>query len=218
MKRRDFNQALGFGTLLAAGTAAPLAAFAQGGAPVEGKDYVKLQTPAPVSLAPGKKVEVIEFFWYGCPHCFALEPVIEAWAKKLPPDVQFRQVPFTFIGPVEHQKMFYALEELGQREALQRKIFNTMHVDRKRINTEAEITEFVAANGVDKAKFAEAWKSFGVNTKLARGKSLSNAYKIDSVPSIGIHGRYYTAASLAGTNERALQVTDQLIARVRSGG
>lgn len=217
MKRREFTQAIGLGALMAAGTAAPLAR-AQGGAPVEGKDYVKLQTPVPVSLAPGKKVEVVEFFWYGCPHCFALEPVIEAWAKKLPPDVQFRQLPFAFIGPVEHQKLFYALEELGQREALQRKILSAIHVDRKRINTEAEITEFVVANGVDKAKFAEAFKSFGVNSKLGRGKSLSNAYKIDSVPSIGIHGRFYTSASLAGTNERALQVTDQLIQRVRSGG
>jgi thiol:disulfide interchange protein DsbA len=216
MKRREFTRtALGLGAL-GMGSTLPTLALAQG-APVEGKDFVKLQTPAPVSLAPGKKVEVIEFFWYGCPHCYAFEPFIEAWAKKLPADVQFRQVPFAFIGPVEHQKLFYALEEIGQREALQRKVFNAYHVERKKLASESEITEFVAANGVDKAKFTEAYKSFGVNTKLNRGKNLSNAYKIDGVPAMGIQGRFYTSASLAGSHERALQVTDQLIARARQG-
>ncbi len=214
MKRREFNQSLCLAGLALAGFAG--LARAQGGAPVEGKDYAKLQTPAPVGTLPaGKKIEVIEFFWYGCPHCFAIEPVIEAWAKRLPTDVHFRQLPFAFIGPVEHQKLFYALEEMGQRETMQRKLFNAIHVDRKRLNSEAEITAFVAANGVDGAKFAEVYKSFGVNTKVTRGKSVSNAYKIDSVPTIGVHGRYFTSASLAGTNERALQVTDQLIQRAR---
>jgi thiol:disulfide interchange protein DsbA len=126
-------------------------------------------------------------------------------------------VPFAFIGPVEHQKMFYALEELGQREALHRKLFNAIHVQNKRINTEAEITAFVSANGVDGARFTEAFRSFGVNTKLTRGKQLSNAYKIDGVPALGIQGRYYTSATLAGTHERALSVADFLILRARQG-
>lgn len=217
MKRREFTHRLGLAGLALTGLTG--AARAQGGAPVEGKDYAKLQTPAPVGTLPaGKKIEVIEFFWYGCPHCFAFEPVVEAWAKRLPPDVHFRQLPFAFIGPVEHQKLFYALEEIGQREALQRKLFNAIHVERKPLNTEADITKFLVANGVDGAKFTEAYKSFGVSTKLTRGKALSNAYKIDSVPTIGIHGRYFTSASLAGSNERALQVADQLIARTRQTG
>ena len=215
MKRREFSTHLagaGLGLTLAG------RAFAQG-APEEGKHYVRLQTAAPVSLpSPDKKVEVVEFFWYGCSHCFTFEPIIEAWAKRVPPDVAFRQLPFAFIGPVEHQKLFYALEELGQREALQRRIFNAIHVERQRINSEAEITAFVAANGVDAAKFTEAFKSFGVNTKLNRGKQLSNAYKIDGVPAIGVHGRYYTSATLAGSHERALAVANFLIQRVRQGG
>lgn len=214
MKRRDFSLRL-------AGAAAALAlpslpTWAQGG-PVEGKDFVRLQTAAPVSLPEGKKIEVIEFFWYGCPHCFAFEPTVEAWAKRLPADVAFRQMPFGFIGPVEHQKLFYALEEIGQREAMQRKIFNAIHMQNKRINSESDIVAFVTANGVDGAKFAEAWKSFGVNTKLNRGKSLSNAYKIDSVPAIGVHGRFYTSPSLAGGHDRVMQVTDFLIQRARQG-
>ena len=213
MNRRDFSMQLaGAGLGLAtAGTAG-----AQG-TPEEGKHYVRLQTAAQVTLPPQKKVEVIEFFWYGCPHCFAFEPTIEAWSKRLPADVHFRQMPFAFIGPVEHQKLFYALEELGQREGLQRKLFNAIHVESKRLNTEAEITAFVAANGVDGAKFTEAFRSFAVNTKISRGKQVSNAYKIDGVPAIGINGRYFTSITLAGSPEKAIAVTEFLIQRARAG-
>ena len=215
MKRRDFSKQLAGAGL---GLAVAGAARAQG-APVEGKDYVKLQTAAPVTLAtPQKKIDVIEFFWYGCSHCFAFEPVLESWVKRLPADVQFRQVPFALIGPPEHQKMFYALEEIGQREAMHRKLFSAIHVQGKRLNSEADITAFLVANGVDGAKFSEAYKSFAVNTLVSRGKQLSNAYKIDGVPALGVHGRYYTAASLAGTHERAVMVADYLIQRARQPG
>lgn len=213
MKRRDFSTQMAVAGL---GLAWP-AAFAQG-APEEGKHYVRLQTPAPVTLpSPDKKVEVIEFFWYGCPHCFSFEPVVESWVKRLAPDVYFRQLPFAFIGPLEHQKLFYALEEVGQREALQRRIFNAIHTENKRINTEADIMAFVAAAGVDRTKFGDAWKSFGVNTKINRGKQLSNGYKIDGVPAIGIQGRFYTSATLAGSHDRAVAVADFLIQRARQG-
>ncbi len=215
MKRRDFNLSLASAGL-GLGLAATGSARAQ--TPEEGKQFIKLSTAAPVNLPAGKKVEIIEFFWYGCPHCFAFEPIISAWAKKLPEDVYFHQIPFGYIGPPEHQKLFYALEELGQREALRSKIFTAIHVENKKINSEAEITAFVAANGVDAAKFTEAWRSFGVSTKVSRGKSISNAYKIDSVPAMGIHGRYYTGASLAGSHERSLAVTDFLAQRIRQGG
>ncbi len=214
MNRRDFSMQLAGAGL---GLATAGAARAQG-VPEEGKHYVKLQTPVPVTLQPPKKVEVLEFFWYGCPHCFSFEPIVTAWAKRAAPDVQFRQMPFGYIGPVEHQKLFYALEELGQREALQSKIFNAIHVDNKRLNSEADITAFVTAHGVDGAKFSEAFKSFAVNTKVSKGKTLSNGYKIDGVPAIGIQGRFYTSATLAGSHERALGVADFLIQRVRQGG
>jgi thiol:disulfide interchange protein DsbA len=215
MKRRDFSLHMaGAGLGLAmAGTAR-----SQGGQPVEGTHYIKLQTAAPVTLPqPQQKVEVIEFFWYGCPHCYSFEPAVEAWSKRLPPDVYFHQMPFAFIGSVEHQKLFYALEEIGQRQAMQRKLFEAIHVEHKRLNTEAEIAAFVSANGVDGAKYADAYKSFAVNTKVSRGKQLSSAYKIDSVPTIGVQGRYYTSATLAGSHERALSVVDFLVQRSRQG-
>ncbi len=216
MKRRDFTlqlAAASMGLALVDGASAQNPA---GPAPVEGKDFIKLQSPAAVNLpSPQKKIEVIEFFWYGCPSCFAFEPVLVPWSKQLPADVHFHAMPFAFIGPVEHQKLFYALEELGQREALQGKIFNTIHVQKKTLNTEAEIGAFVSANGVDGVKFAEAFKSFAVSTKLSKGKQLSSAYKIDGVPAMGVQGRFFTSPTLTGSAERVLLVTDHLIKRAR---
>ena len=203
MKRRDFSLQMagaGLGLALTGGARAQ-------GAPEEGKHYLKLQTAAQVTLLqPQQKVEVIEFFWYGCPHCFSFEPAVQAWSRRLAPDVYFHQLPFAFIGPPEHQKLFYALDELGQRQALQAKLFNAIHVENKRLNSESEIGAFVSA-----------FKSFAVSTRISRGKQLSSAYKIDGVPALGIHGRYYTSGTLAGSNERALSVSDFLIDRIRHG-
>lgn len=213
MQRRDFSRQLaGVGL----GLAVAGRASAQG-APVEGTHYVKLSTPAPVSLpSPDKKIEVVEFFSYGCPHCSALEPLIEPWSKKLPADVVFRQVPVGFSSVyLVLQKTYYALEELGQLPNLHRKMFAAIHQQNKRLGTESDVTAFVAANGVDAAKFTEAYRGFGVNTKVNRAKQLSEAYKIDGVPAIGVQGRYYTAASLAGTHERALAVAEYLIQKSR---
>jgi thiol:disulfide interchange protein DsbA len=212
MKRRDFSiQLAGAGLGLAAGLAQ-----AQGG-PVEGQHYVKLSTPAPVTLpGPDKLVDVVEFFWYGCPHCFALEPMLESWAKRLPPDVAFRQVPVAFSVPHQvHQKLFYALEEVGALPALHRRVFSAIHQQNMRLNNESDIVAFVGANGVDKDKFSAAFKSFSVATKANRAKQLSEAYKIDGVPAIGIQGRFYTSGSLAGSHERSLAVADFLIQRAR---
>ncbi len=213
MQRRDFSRQLagvGLGLAVAGRTSA------QGG-PVEGTHYVKLSTPAPVTLpAPDKKIEVVEFFSYACPHCSALEPLIEPWAKKLPADVAFRQVPVGFSAVYQVlQKTYYALEEMGQLPNLHRKVFAAIHQQNKRLGTESDVTAFVVANGVDAAKFTEAYRGFGVNTKVNRAKQLSEAYKIDGVPAIGVQGRYYTAASLAGTHERALAVADFLIQKSR---
>jgi thiol:disulfide interchange protein DsbA len=210
MKRREFTSALA-----AAGLAlgAVPAARAQGGF-VEGKDYVKLGTPVPTAV-PGK-IEVVEFFWYGCPHCNAFEPQLDAWSKKVPDYVAFRRVPVAFTALHEtHAKLFYALEALQQVEAMHRKVFAAIHQQRKRLDKEADIVAFVSENGVDGAKFAEAFKSFGVATKVRQAKALTDAYKIDGVPSLGIHGRYFTSGSLAGSNERALAATEYLIGLAR---
>ncbi len=213
MQRRDFSRHL-------AGVGLGLAVAGRAGAqsaPVEGTHYVKLSTLAPVTLpTPDKKIEVVEFFSYACPHCSVLEPLLEAWVKKLPADVAFRQVPVGFSAVyLVLQKTFYALEEMGQLHNLHRKIFAAIHQQNRRLGTESDVTAFVAANGVDAAKFTEAFRGFGVNSKSNRAKQLSEAYKIDGVPALGIHGRFYTAASLAGTHERALAVADFLIQRAR---
>ncbi len=214
MKRRDFSIQLAGAGL---GLAVAPALHAQGG-PVEGQQYVRLGTPAPVSLPPGKKVEVVAFFWYECPHCNAFEPLLETWVKKLPDDVAFRRVPVGFTARhVAAQKMFYALESLGKLDALHRKIFAAIHVQNQRLIAESDRVAFVKANGVDGDKFSEAFRSFDVATKSSKAKQLTDAYKIDGVPALGIQGRFFTSGSLTGSYDRALAVTDFLIQRARSG-
>lgn len=189
------------------------ASRAQGG-PVEGRDFVRLNTPAPVP--GGGKIDVIEFFSYGCPHCYTFDPTLEQWVKRLPPDVAFRRVPVAFNAPFEgYAKLFYALEALGLQESLHKRVFAAIHVQRQRLDKDADLAAFVQGAGGDGAKFVEAYKSFGVATKVRQAKQLSEAYKIDGVPAMGIHGRWFTSGSLAGSHERALGVADALIERAR---
>jgi protein dithiol oxidoreductase (disulfide-forming) len=216
MNRRDFSaQLVGLG-VTGSGLLAGAPVLAQGGF-VENTHYVRLAQPAPTS-APAGKVEVIEFFWYGCPHCHAFEPALEAWVKKLPDYVSFRRVPVAFreIYAV-HQQIYYALEALGKVDAMHRKVFYAIHNDRKRLEKPDEIADLMAANGIDRAKFLEAFNSFGVQTKVRQASKLVDAYKIDGVPALGVQGRYFTSGSLAGTPERSLAVTDFLIERTRKG-
>lgn len=214
MKRRDFSIQLG-----AAGLGLALVGPAQAQAPVEGTHFVKLSQRAPVSLpGPDKKIEVVEFFWYECPHCFAFEPVLEGWTKKLAPDVAFRRVPVGFTARHQvAQKLFYALEEMGQLATAHRKIFNAIHGQGQRLTSEADALALATAAGVDGAKFSETFKSFGVNTKATKARQLSDAYKIDGVPALGIDGRFFTSAALAGGHDRAVSVADYLIDRTRKG-
>ena len=216
MKRRDFSASLlgSAAGLVASGWPAP--AHAQGG-PVEGTHYVRLSQPVPAG--PAGKIEVIEFFWYGCPHCNAFESTLEPWVKQLPADVAFHRVPVAFSAEpfVAHQRIFYALDSLGQVAAMHRKVFYAIHNDRLRLDKPADISAFMARNGVDAAKFIEAYDSFSVQGKAKQAAQQAAAYKIDGVPAIGIQGRYYTSGSLAGTNEKALAVADFLIQRVRKG-
>jgi thiol:disulfide interchange protein DsbA len=190
-------------------------AGARAQAPVEGRDFVRLGAPAPVA-APTGKIEVVEFFSYGCPHCYTFEPLLESWVKKLPADVAFRRVPAAFNASWEGlAKLYYALEAAGQLEALHKRVFAAIHVQRQRLDKESEMVALVNSAGADGAKFLEAYKSFGVATKLRQGKQLSDAYKIDGVPTMGIHGRWFTSGSLAGSHERALVVAEQLIQQAR---
>lgn len=216
MKRREFSAwAAGTGGALALGL--PLAARAQGG-PIEGKHYVRLSQALPVQAAAGK-IEVIEFFWYGCPHCFAFDPMLEAWLKRAPADVAFRRVHVAFGAPYRvHQRLFYTLETLGRESQVHQKIFNTIHLQRQPLDSPETIADFLAANGFDRAQFLDVYNSFGVQTKCQQASRLAEAYKIDGVPAMGVNGRYFTSGSLAGGNDRALAVVDWLLERTRKGG
>lgn len=214
-ERRQFSAAL-LGAGVGAVTLGWVAPAAAQGGPVEGTHYVKLAQPLP---APGGgKIEVVEFFSYACPHCSAFEPTLEGWIKKLPADVNFRRAPVPFLQNAENfQKLYFALEAMGQVEAMQRKVFFTIHVERARLDKPADIAAFLAKQGVDSAKFLDVFNSFSVQTKARQASQLAEGYKIDGVPALGVHGRFYTSVSLAGGPDRALAVTEFLIQRARKG-
>jgi thiol:disulfide interchange protein DsbA len=181
---------------------------------VAGRDYRVLSSPQPAGGGP--RVEVLEFFWYGCPHCNAFEPTLDAWSKRLPADVDFRRVHVALNPHWEvHQKIFYALEAMGQLPAMHRKVFYAIHGERQRLDKPEDIAAFMQKNGVDGAKFLDTYKSFTVLTKARQASKLAEAYKIDGVPTLGVQGKYYTSPGLAGSAEGALQVVESLVARER---
>jgi len=214
MKRRQFTaQAIAGAAALGL---APLArAQQQRAAFVEGTHYVRLSQP--LAAPADGKVEVIEFFWYGCPHCNSFEPMLDAWAKKLPADVAFRRVPVAFREEpfAAHQRIYYALEALGLLEQMHRKVFFAIHNERQRLDKPQDIAAFMAKNGVDSARFLDAYNSFGVQTKQRQARQLGDAYKIDGVPALGINGRWFTSGTLAGSLDRSLAVADHLIGLAR---
>ena len=215
MNRREFSLQLAgvAGAAALSSLGLPGLALASPSAPVDGTDYLTLKTP--LVLPKTGKVEVIEFFWYGCPHCFAFEPTIEPWIAKLPADVHFRRVHVGFSALHEvHQRIFYTWEAMGLVDAMHAKTFNRFHVQRKPINNEADMLAFAQENGLDVAKVKQTWESFGVGTKGAQAKQLTEDYRVDGVPMIGIHGRFTTAPSMGGASE-CLVTTDALIARLR---
>ncbi|MDB5890835.1 MAG: oxidoreductase [Polaromonas sp.] len=216
MQRRTFS--FSAATLAAASAwtgALPGAAFAQGKPPQEGADYLVLDKPAPVE-APAGKIEVVEFFWYSCPHCNSFEPQLEEWIRKAPKDVVVRRVPVSFRPDFEpQQRLYYVLEGMGKVEELHKKVFYAVHVEKQALNTAELIAAWAEKQGLNKAKFVEAYNSFPVVTKARKGTQLQDAYKVDGVPALGIAGRYYTSGSLAKNMERALAVTDHAVGLAR---
>ncbi len=182
-------------------------------APAEGKEYQALKAPQPV---PAGKIEVIEFFWYGCPHCYDFEPDLEAWIKKQGKDVVFKRVPVAFREDLlPHTKIFYALESLGKLDAMNGKVFAALHVERKRMLDTNEIADFMAKNGIDRKAWLDAYNSFSVTTNSQRANKIADAYKIDGVPTLVVQGKYVTSPSIAGTKASAVQTLDFLVTSVR---
>ena len=208
MNRREFS-AITAGVLAAAALGLPAAVFAQAKKPNEGTDYLRLDKTVPVDAPPGK-VEVIEFFWYACPHCNKLEPRLEEWMKKLPPDVVFKRVPVSFRDDfVPQQRLYYALEAMGKVDELHAKVFQAIHVNHELLNREDLILPWVAKQGLDPAKFKELYNSFSISSKARRATQLQDAYKVQGVPAFGVAGRYYVEG------EQSLQVVDYLVTEAR---
>jgi len=214
MNRREFSAATAC-VLGAVALGVPGALLAQVKKPEEGTEYLKLGKTVAVDAPPGK-VEVIEFFWYACPHCNAFEPRLEAWLKKIPPDISFKRVPVAFRDDfVPQQRLFYCLEAMGKVDEMHAKVFNAIHNNHELLNREDLIVAWIGKQGLDAAKFKELYNSFTVSSKARRAVQLQDAYKVQGVPALGVAGQYYTDGTIAGNIDRALQVTDYLVAEVR---
>ena len=215
MQRREFS--FSAATLAAiSGLALPMGAQAQAAVFKDGTDYLTLDKPAPVEVAAGQ-IEVIEFFWYSCPHCNVFEPQLSTWSKTQSKDVILKRTPIAFRPDFEpQQRLYYVLEAMGKVEELHKKVFYAVHVEKQALNTLETIASWAEKQGVNKAKFTELYNSFSVSTKTRKATQLQNAFQVDGVPALGIGGRYYTSGSMAKSMERALQVADYLIGQARN--
>ena len=201
--------------------AALIVFFAAGSAqaqpqPTAGVEYRELATAQPTDV-PGK-IEVVEFFWYGCPHCYTFEPVLAPWLKKLPKDTQFRRIPAMFNEEyAQGARAYYALEAIGEEQRLHKALFDAVHTGaRLRVADEAALTEWLGKHGVDTKKFAAAYRSFTVEGKLKRAAQLTQAYRIDGVPAMAVNGKYVVNTEKISSFEHLLAITDYLIGQSRN--
>ncbi|SAL14598.1 thiol:disulfide interchange protein DsbA/DsbL [Caballeronia humi] len=191
------------------------AAHASPAAPVAGTDYSVLQAAQPVNAAG--KIEVTEFFWYGCPHCNEFEPYLEAWIKKQGPDVVFKRVPVAFRDDfIPHSKMYHALDALGVVEKVTPAVFNEIHVKKNYLLTPQAQADFLATQGVDKKKYMDAYNSFSTQSAVQRDTKLLSDYKIEGVPTLIVQGKYETGPSMTNNLPGTTQVLDFLVGQVRA--
>jgi protein dithiol oxidoreductase (disulfide-forming) len=176
--------------------------------PSVGKEYRVIEPAQPTDNAA--KIEVVEFFWYGCPHCYGLEPILKEWVKKLPNDVTFKKVHVQF-QEVKHQQLFFTLQAMGKVEELTDKVFVGIHVEKNRLDTPAKMADYLAPFGVNKADFLKTFDSFGVRTAQGRATKMSETFKVDGVPAFAVNGKYYTAPAMAGNNLNAIKVVEYLV-------
>jgi thiol:disulfide interchange protein DsbA len=184
----------------------------------EGTNYRKVVPAQPTNVAPGK-VEVVEFFWYGCGHCFKLDPTIEAWRSKGKPQyVEFVRVPAMWNDQLRmHARLFYTAEVLGKLDALHSTIFREIHVNNDPLNTVEQMTAFFKKHGVSADEFQKAFASFGVESKLQRADFLNRRYAIDSVPQVAVNGKYLTDEGKAGGESELFQLIQELAAHEHGG-
>ena len=174
-----------------------------------GGQFMELNPPQPVEST--NKIEVLEFFWYGCIHCYNLEPKIDTWLKTLPKDVEFRRVPAVFNDRWAHDAaIFYTFEAMGLLDKLHRPFFDAIHRDRLRSDNMQALNAWLEKQGVDPKKFEATVKSFGVQSKTKRAIRMTSGYQIDGTPAMAVHGRYTVGAS-----EGMLEIVNNLVAAVR---
>lgn len=207
---RGYREWLAIAALLACAFAAP--AFGQLTA---GKEYQVLDFPQPV--ASGERIEVIEFFYYGCPYCNEALPLIVKWLPSLPADVQYRRVPV--VRPdswAPLARTYYALETLGRLDGLHRHVFDSIHIDGLALSEEAAMFDWAQRNYIDRQKFIETYRNADTTAKVARALDLSDKYNITRIPAIAIDGKYVTTPGMAGGMDAMLRAADQLIVRARA--
>lgn len=164
------------------------------------------------STDSGDKIEILEFFWYGCPHCYSFEPFVQSWKKTKPANVEFKRVPAIFRPDWEIQaRTYYALSSMGVIEDLHGKIFAAVHKDKKRLNSKEELTEFVVKNGVNKDAFLKEYDSFAVDGMVRKAKKKQTAYKLQGVPSVAVNGKYLTSGSMSGSYDNLINIMNHLI-------
>ncbi len=183
----------------------PFTACAEGEGIQEGRDYELLLTPVPT--ATGDRVEVLELFWYGCPHCYQFEPHVKKWLEDKPEGAEFRRMP-AVLGKswLIHAQAYYTAEALGVLDTMHEAIFRAMHRDKLKLRTEDEMAEFFAENGVPEERFRKVFKSFGVQTKVQQASARVRAYRITGVPTVIVNGKYRVKSG-----DRLFEVVDYLV-------
>ncbi|HSH07674.1 MAG TPA: thiol:disulfide interchange protein DsbA/DsbL [Burkholderiales bacterium] len=185
-------------------------------APVAGRNYTVLDPALPVESPD--KIEVIEFFWYGCPHCYNLQPYMEKWIPTLPADTMLRRVPAIFNDRwARDAATYYAFEALGVVERVHRPFFDAIHRDRLKSDNKQAMHEWLRKQDIDPQKFDQALTSFGVGSKVKRAMQLTAGYRIDGTPSLAVQGRYRISAGQASSQEDLLATATYLIGLVRQG-
>ena len=184
----------------------------------EGTNYRKVVPAQPTNVAPGK-VEVVEFFWYGCGHCFKLDPAIEAWRGKGKPQyVEFVRVPAMWNDTLRmHARLFYTAEALGKLDELHSTIFREIHVNNDPLSTVEQMAAFFKKHGVSAEEFQKTFASFAVESKLQRADFLNRRYLINSVPQVAVNGKYLTDEGMAGGEPELFQIIQELAAHEHGG-
>ena len=200
-----------FGAILAVSSLFAGVAVAE---PVAGKNYIELKSPVPISK-PGQ-VEVVELFWYGCPHCYQFEATLNPWVEQLPEDINFVRIPAFFGGVWNvHGQAFLTLESLGVEQKVHDAVFTAIHEEKKRLDTPESFAEFVATQGVDAEKFLSTYNSFAIKGQVAKATKLAAAYQITGVPVMIVGGKYRFDLGSSGGAQQTLNVADFLIEKER---